>query len=494
MPHRGVNAATAARLNAEKTALNAMTRPAPNALVTRVAAARPGTPPTLAAPTSSPMSVAVRLVSATRVGARTANDATPVALLTWTAVPTTSTTIDFVPAGAAAPGSAPRRELKGCDVRSCDAHDRLGATGTAGRHVERVSVDHQSLVEGVRRVDLHAVRGDDVVILEPDAADAGRAVVRLQIEDHALLQGGRSVLRRRTEERRLPRIRAGAVAEVVEDVRIGGGEDVGVRRAGTDDGGRVEQGVVDLLMDLALLLCRLDVATDVDPRHVAVVAVEAAADVDDDQVAVAHDPVGGEPAVRRGVRPGGHDVLALRPLTAERGHGVPRHGEHLALLDARLHESQCRVERRFGDDVCDPQALLLVLGLDLLGPHQDAVVAVDELRLCERLAQLLLQRRAPEVDADDLASQRPDLGLDLGGPALHPDRLTEVRPGLDLVLVHPGHALAAVDVVHRPQDRVAVLREDDDGVAEDERRSEVMPVAGQVAAVLRPEHEQQIDI
>src|SRR5262245_28436085 len=210
MPHRGVNAATAARLNAEKTALNAMTRPAPNALVTRVAAARPGTPPTLAAPTSSPMSVAVRLVSATRVGARTANDATPVALLTWTAVPTTRTTDDFVRAGASTlPRSAPRRGLNASDVRSCDAHDRLGATRAAGRHVERVGVDDQPLVERVRRVDLDPVGGHDVVVLEPYAADVRRAVVGLEVEDHALLQGHRRVLGRRTEERRLPRVGAG---------------------------------------------------------------------------------------------------------------------------------------------------------------------------------------------------------------------------------------------------------------------------------------------
>src|SRR5690606_24339162 len=160
----------------------------------------------------------------------------------------------------------------------------IASAGPPGGGVEGMDVDHQPLVERVGSVDVDPVLGYDVVVLEPDAADPGLAGVGLEVEYHALLEHDRCILRGRAEVRRLPRVDPGAVAQAVEHVGIGLGEHLGVGRARADHGGGVEQRVIAFLVQLALLGGRLDVAAHPGPGQVAPIAVEAGADVEDDEI------------------------------------------------------------------------------------------------------------------------------------------------------------------------------------------------------------------
>ena len=72
-------------------------------------------------------------------------------------------------------------------VESPLADDRIGVARAAGRRVERMAVVHQALVERILRVDVDAVLGDDVVVLQADATVAGLALIGLEVEHHALL-------------------------------------------------------------------------------------------------------------------------------------------------------------------------------------------------------------------------------------------------------------------------------------------------------------------
>src|ERR1039458_8189261 len=64
--------------------------------------------------------------------------------------------------------------------------------------VKRMEIVHESFVERIRCVDIDPIGGDNVVVLQPDAADAGLARVWLKIERHSFLEYDGRILRRRT--------------------------------------------------------------------------------------------------------------------------------------------------------------------------------------------------------------------------------------------------------------------------------------------------------
>src|ERR1039458_6119051 len=74
--------------------------------------------------------------------------------------------------------------------------------------VKRMEIVHESFVERIRRVDIDAIGCDNVVVLQPNAADAGLARVGLKIERHPFLEYDGRILGRRTEEWSFPRIDA----------------------------------------------------------------------------------------------------------------------------------------------------------------------------------------------------------------------------------------------------------------------------------------------
>src|ERR1700722_7453694 len=91
---------------------------------------------------------------------------------------------------------------------------------------------YEPFVERIRRVDIHAIAGNDVVVLEANPANAGLPRVRLEIECHPFLQYHGRIFGRRAEVRRLPWIDARAVTQAVQHVRIGSRENLPMGRAG----------------------------------------------------------------------------------------------------------------------------------------------------------------------------------------------------------------------------------------------------------------------
>src|ERR1700752_2928191 len=167
---------------------------------------------------------------------------------------------------------------------------------------------YEALVEWIRCIDVDAVGSHDVVVFEAYAADAGLPGIWLEIECHAFLEDHWRILRGRAEVGRLPGIHSGAVAQTVEDIRVGRSENVGVGRAGAHFATGIEERVVALLVQVTHLRCGLNVAADPRASQVAPVAVIASANVHDDQVPIANDPVGREAAVGSGVRARTNDI------------------------------------------------------------------------------------------------------------------------------------------------------------------------------------------
>src|SRR5579864_5229288 len=67
----------------------------------------------------------------------------------------------------------------GCATKKLSRASRRGVQG--------MQIVHEPFVEGIRRVDVDAIGGDDVVVLEANAADAGLPRVGLEIERHPFL-------------------------------------------------------------------------------------------------------------------------------------------------------------------------------------------------------------------------------------------------------------------------------------------------------------------
>src|SRR5216683_3287928 len=127
-----------------------------------------------------------------------------------------------------------------------NALPRASSSGVQGMQI----VD-EPFVERIRSVNVDAIGGDDVIVLEANAADAGLSRVRLEIECHPFLKHYGRIFRCGAEVRSLPRIHAGAVPQTVENIRIGGRENLGVRRARTHFTSRIKERVVTLLMKVA---------------------------------------------------------------------------------------------------------------------------------------------------------------------------------------------------------------------------------------------------
>src|SRR5579872_1992592 len=108
-----------------------------------------------------------------------------------------------------------------------------GLSCPPGSGVKGMQFVYQPLVEWICRVDIDTVSSDDVIVLEPNAADSRLAGVRLEVKRHALFQNHGSVLGRGAEVRRLPGIDARAVAQAIQHVGIGRGENLRIGRART---------------------------------------------------------------------------------------------------------------------------------------------------------------------------------------------------------------------------------------------------------------------
>src|ERR1700676_3603284 len=112
------------------------------------------------------------------------------------------------------------------------------------------------------------------------------------------------------------------------------------------------------------------------------------------------------------------------------------------------------IERRFCDRVRNLEAKDLVLGLDFLSTHEHALIPIGELSFWESFADRRLEIEIPDIDPDSLAGQRTHQVFDLLHPAFHPDLFAKICARPDLIRCEPGHTLAAMLVVHRPEDRI----------------------------------------
>src|ERR1700692_3971254 len=123
--------------------------------------------------------------------------------------------------------------------------------------VQRMQFVYEALVERISGVDFDAVFCDDVIVFEANAANAWLSRIGLKVEHHSFLKHDRGIFRCRAEVWRFPRINARAVAQAVQHVRIGRGENVRVGRSGTYLTSGVEKRVVALLMKITHFGCGL---------------------------------------------------------------------------------------------------------------------------------------------------------------------------------------------------------------------------------------------
>src|ERR1700687_5116863 len=158
-------------------------------------------------------------------------------------------------------------------------------------------------------------------------------------------------------------------------------------------------------MKVAHLRRRLHVSANPGARQIAPVTVVAGAYVENDEVAVADDPVGCETPVWSGIRARTDDVGALRPLAAHRCHHFPGDGQNFTFLDPRAQKLEGTIERRLGDRIRSLEAQNVVLGLDYLRRHEHPLIPIGECGLRKYFADGRLHINIPDVDADSLPGE-----------------------------------------------------------------------------------------
>src|SRR5215472_8506085 len=84
--------------------------------------------------------------------------------------------------------SLPSRRNDGSSLDEKSAGIRRGSPRASGSFVKRMKFVHQPLVKWVRGVDVDAVRGDDVIVFQANAAHVRIARIGLQVEGHPLFQ------------------------------------------------------------------------------------------------------------------------------------------------------------------------------------------------------------------------------------------------------------------------------------------------------------------
>src|ERR1700739_561436 len=91
------------------------------------------------------------------------------------------------------------------------------------------------------------------------------------------------------------------------------------------------------------------------------------------------------------------------------------------------------IERGFCYYIRDPQTGYFILSLDLLGPHQDTLIAVREFRHWECFTYGRFKIEVPDVNSHTFSGKRADQPFNLLGPMLHRELLTKIRPRLNLI-------------------------------------------------------------
>src|SRR5258706_11910813 len=245
-------------------------------------------------------------------------------------------------------------------------------------------------------------------------------------------------------------------------------------------------------MKIAHLRRGLHVSPTPRSRQMAPVAVITGAYIQNDEIAVADNPVGCKTPVRSGVRTRADNVRALRPFAAHRRHDLPCHGEHFTLLHARTQEFERTIERRLGDRIGDLEANNVVLSFDFLRAHEHALVAIGEFSLWKNFSDGVLHVDIPDVDAHPVPRYRTYQAFNLFGPSLHSDFFPEIRARTDLIRAKPRHAGTAMFMIHRPENRIMVPSKHGDGVPHNKSGPEMMTVAHQITRIFSAENEQRI--